>query len=85
MMNGYALRMWKYEMHEDIAQGRNSFSKTDCDATMMHMNYDSYNHTNVFKPLSIVHMGISDGYVLNIYISSDANALNTYIPFMDRY
>ncbi|MGM9975450.1 MAG: hypothetical protein ACI32G_00790 [Bulleidia sp.] len=50
MMNGYALRMWKYEMHEDIAQGRNSFSKTDCDATMMHMKYDYYNHTNVFKP-----------------------------------
>ena len=84
-MNDYALRMWKYEMHEDIAQGRNSFSKTDCDATMMHMKYDYYNHTNVFKPGYNVQMGISDGYVRNIYISSDANDLNTYIPFMDRY
>lgn len=45
-----ALRMWKYQIYYDIADGRNSFSKTDPDATFMHMKYDYYNHTNVFKP-----------------------------------
>lgn len=84
-IHGYAVRMWTYEMHEDIANGRNSFSKTDCDATMMHMKYDYYNHTNVFKPGYNVQMGISDGYVRNVYVSADANDLNTYIPFMEKY
>lgn len=81
----YGMRMFKYQMYEDIAEGRNSFSKTDIAATFMHMKYDYYNHTNVFKPGYNVQMGISDGYVRNIYISPDANDLNTYIPFMEKY
>ncbi|WP_270470002.1 transposase [Faecalibacillus faecis] len=51
----------------------------------MHMKYDYYNHTNVFKPGYNVQIGVSDGYIRNIYISSDGNDLRTYIPFMDKY
>lgn len=80
-----AMKMWKYAMHLDICSERNSFSKTDPDATFMHMKYDYYNHTNVFKPGYNVQMGISDGYIRHIYISSDANDMNTYIPFMKGY
>lgn len=80
-----AMKMWKYAMHLDICSQRNSFSKTDPDATFMHMKYDYYNHTNVFKPGYNVQMGISDGYIRHIYISSDANDMNTYIPFMKGY
>lgn len=46
----YAMKMFKYEVHYDLFQGRNSFSKTDPDAAFLHMKYDYYNHTNVFKP-----------------------------------
>lgn len=44
-----ALKMFKYTIYSDIAGDRNSFSKTNPDATFMHMKYDYYNHTNVFK------------------------------------
>ncbi|WP_270640775.1 transposase, partial [Longibaculum muris] len=47
---------------------------TDPDATFMHMKYDYYNHTNVFKPGYNIQFGISDG-----------NDLKTYIPFMKKY
>lgn len=51
----------------------------------MHMKYDYYNHTNVFKLGYNVQMGSCDGYIRHIYISSDGNDLNTYIPFMEGY
>ena len=51
----------------------------------MHMKYDYYNHTNVFKPGYNVQMGSSDGYIRHVYVSSDANDINTYIPFMEGY
>lgn len=81
----YATRMFKYQIHEDIADGRNSFSKTDPDATFMHMKYDYYNHTNVFKPGYNIQMGTSDEFIRHIYISSDANDIRTYIPFVEEY
>lgn len=77
--------MLKYTIYSDIAGDRNSFSKTDPDATFMHMKYDYYNHTNVFKPGYNVQIGNSDGYIRHVYISSDANDLKTYIPFMEGY
>lgn len=80
-----AQKILKYAVYYTIADGRNSFSKTDHSATFMHMKYDYYNHTNVFKPGYNVQMGSSDGYIRHIYISSDANDLNTYIPFMEGY
>ena len=42
--------------------------------------YDYYNHTNVFKPGYNIQIGVSDGIIRNIYISSDGNDINTYIP-----
>lgn len=52
-----SLKLYKYTLHFDICGDRNSFSKTDPDATFMHMKYDYYNHTNVFKPGYNVHNG----------------------------
>ena len=43
-------RSLKYAVYYAIADGRSGFSKTDHSATFMHMKYDYYNHTNVFKP-----------------------------------
>ena len=69
-----AIKLWEYSIHLDMLQGRNSCSKTDPDATFMHMKYDYYNHTNVFKPGYNIQIGVSDG-----------NDLKTYIAFMEKY
>ena len=81
----YALKMYKYTLHIDILAERNSFSKADSDATFMHMKYDYYNNTGVFKPGYNVQMGVSSEYIRHIYISAYANDMKTYIPFMDGY
>ena len=39
----------------------------------------------MFKPGYNVQMGNSNGYIRHIYVSSDANDLNTYIPFVECY
>lgn len=67
-----------------MLQGKNSCSKTDPNATFMHMKYDYYNHTNVFKPGYNIQIGVSDGIIRNIYVSSDGNDLKAYIPFMEN-
>ena len=42
---------------------RNSCFKIDPDVTFMHIKYDYYKHTNVFKPEYNIQFGISDGIV----------------------
>ena len=74
-----ALKMFKYTIYSDITGDRNSFSKTDPDATFMHMKYDYYNHTNVFKPGYNVQVGSSEGYIRHVYVSSDVNDLRTLV------
>lgn len=80
-----AVKIWKYEMHFDILGDRGSFSKTDPDATFMHMKYDYYNHTNVFKPGYNVQMGSCSGFIWDILVSADGNDLRTYIPLMEQH
>ena len=80
-----AIKLWEYSIHLDMLQGKNSCSKTDPDATFMHMKYDYYNHTNIFKPGYNIQIGVSDGIIRNIYVSSDGNDLKAYIPFMEKY
>ena len=80
-----AISIWKYEIHFDILEDRNSFSKSDPDATFMHMKYDYYNHTNVFKPGYNVQFGNCSGCIWDIYISDDCNDLYTYIPLMEKH
>lgn len=80
-----AISLWKYEIHFDILEKRNSFSKSDPDATFMHMKYDYYNHTGVFKPGYNVQFGNCSGFIWDIYISDDCNDLNTYIPLMEKH
>ena len=80
-----AKSIWQYALQSDILGERNSFSKTDPDATFMHMKYDYYNHTNVFKPGYNVQVGVNNGYIAYSYISSDANDMRTLQPFLEGY
>lgn len=74
-----------YAVCKDLADGRNSFSKTDIDATFMHMKYDYYNHTNVFKPGYNIQFGVSCGYIRVVYISQNCNDVKDFIPTVEKY
>ena len=76
---------WKYALAKENMGEHNSFSKTDPDATMKHMKYDYYNHTHVFKYGYNLQIRVNHGYVAYTYISSDANDMKTYIPFLEGF
>lgn len=80
-----AVKLWEYAIHGDILQERNSYSKTDPDATFMHMKYDYYNHTHVFKPGYNVQIGVIEGYISAVYVSSDGNDMKTLIPLTEGF
>ena len=51
--NKYLERQSKYDLYNSIFNGRNSFSKTDIDATFMHMKDDNMKIQRV-KSLKII-------------------------------
>lgn len=80
-----AVKLFKYTIMFDMLDGRNSCSKTDVDAGILHMKYDYYCHNNTFKPGYNVQFGVSCGFISEILVNTDANDLKTYIPVMERF
>ena len=66
-------------------EDRNSYSKVDHDATFMHMKYDYYNNTGVFKPGYNLQAAITDEYVTEILVSNVRSDTKTLPKTMDRY
>ena len=64
---------------------RNSYSKTDRDATMMHMKYDYYNNTGVFKPGYNLQAAVTDEYVTEILVSNARADSMTMPATIERY
>ena len=81
----YYSKLMNYEEMLEICGDRNSYSKTDHDATMMNMKYDYYNKTGVFKPGYNVQIGTSDEYVVHIGVYPNPADTKTFIPFMKSY
>ena len=78
-------KLVEYEIHLKIMGDRNSYSKTDHDATFMNMKYDYYNKTGVFKPGYNIQAGTCDGYVVQIGIFSARADTVTLTEFIDSF
>ena len=74
-----------YEYHLEICGSRNSYSKSDHDATFMHGKEDYYNKVGIFKPYYNVQLGVSDEYILHCDVFHNPTDTKTYQPFMDGY
>lgn len=74
-------RQTTYDWHTASFQGRNSYSKTDPDATFMHMKDDHMRNAQL-KPGYNVQIGVDSEYVVAVDIFQDRNDLWTLIPFM---
>lgn len=85
VLQDIALKMYRYEYYLDLMGKRNSLSKTDTDATFMHMKYDYYCDTGVFKPGYNVQLGVSDSFVRIVYVSGDPNDQKPFIPTVEAY
>lgn len=78
-----AARREKYEKYNDTFKGRNSFSKTDPDATFMHMKDDHMRNAQL-KPGYNVQLGVEGEYIVGVDISSERSDQLTMIPFLER-
>lgn len=75
-------RQEKYNIHNELFQGRNSYSKTDPDATFMHMK-DDHMRNSQLKPGYNVQIGVEGEYVTGIGIFQDRTDIATLIPFLE--
>ena len=70
---------------DTCGEDRNSYSKIDPDATFMHMKYDYYNNTGVFKPGYNLQAAVTDEYVTEILVSNARSDSKTLPVTMERY
>jgi len=78
----YIKRQRYYNDCYEIFNGRNSFSKTDNDATFMHMKEDHMRNSQL-KPGYNIQIGVEAEYIVGAYISSDRSDTQTLIPFLN--
>ena len=75
------LKQYARDLH--ICGDRNSYCKTDHDATFMHMKEDHMRNGQL-KPGYNVNVASSEEFIIGNYISADRNDVHTLIPFMER-
>lgn len=73
----------KYDKYKGTFDGRNSFSKTDEDATFMHMK-DDHMRNSQLKPGYNVQIGVEGEYIVGMDIFSERSDQLTLIPFLDK-
>lgn len=79
----FKTRQDKYEEARSTFKGRNSYSKTDKDATFMHMKED-YMRNGQLKPGYNVQAAVESEYIVGIDVSAEQADMRTLIPFLDN-
>lgn len=73
-----------YEKCRNAFGDRNSFSKTDKDATFMHMKDDHMRNAQL-KPGYNMQIGVEAGYVVHCQAFQNRNDVGTLKPFLERW
>ena len=81
----YQAKLEEYQKHLSICGERNSYSKTDHDATFMHGKEDYYSKTGIFKAYYNVQIGVSDEYILHMGVYPNPTDTKTWIPFFESF
>jgi hypothetical protein len=79
----YRQKMQQYERYNSLFDGRNSFSKTDTDATFMHMKEDHMKNGQL-KPGYNIQAAVEGEYIVGMDVSSERSDVNTLIPFLSK-
>lgn len=72
----------QYAEYQEILGGRNSFSKTDHDATFMRMK-DDHMKNGQLKAGYNIQIGVDSEYIVSMDVYQDRNDVTTFIPFME--
>jgi len=76
-------RKSKYEKYQETFKGRNSFSKTDPDATFMRMK-DDHMRNSQLKPGYNVQLAVEGEYIVGVDISSERSDQLALKPLLNR-
>lgn len=76
-------RLKEYQNSLHICGERGSYSKTDKDATFMHVKEDHMKNGQL-KPCYNVNVATASEYVIGSYLSADCTDTNTLIPFLQQ-
>ena len=82
-LQDFCTRQRTYEKYNSIFKGRNSFSKTDPDATFMRMK-DDYMRNGQLKPAYNLQLAIESEYIVGVDISSERSDMATLKPLLGR-
>ena len=78
-------RLMKYkECFEIMGGDRNSYSKTDLEATFMRMKEDHMRNGQL-KPAYNVQIAVENYFIIHSYISNDRTDYNTLIPVIEKH
>jgi len=76
-------RKQKYVRYDETFRGRNSFSKTDPDATFMHMKEDHMRNAQL-KPGFNVQFGVEGEYITGVLVSPERSDQLKLIPLLEQ-
>ena len=81
LFKAFLQRQLLYDLHHSRFGSRNSYSKTDVDATFMHMKDDHMRNAQL-KPGYNVQIGVDSEYIVAVDIFQDRNDVWTLVPFL---
>ena len=86
LLNSYLNKMLEYEEKEEICGDRNSYYKTDVDATAMCLKADYYSGlgSNMHAGYNVQLM-VSKGFILAYYVGQERNDFYEFIPTIERF
>lgn len=79
----YIAKSMKYEKYQNTFNGRNSFSKTDPDATFMHMKEDHMRNSQL-KPGYNIQLAVEGEFIAGVDVSSERSDQLTMIPLLEK-
>jgi transposase len=82
-LEAYMCREARYEDYNAAFKGRNSFSKTDRDATFMRMKEDHMRNGQL-KPGYNLQLGVEGEYIVGVDIRNDRSDEGTLLGLLDR-
>ncbi|WP_164473225.1 transposase, partial [Clostridium sp. E02] len=84
-MQGYLERLKSYAKHIEVCgEKRNSYSKTDQDATFMRIKRD-YMGNDQLLPAYNLQVGICDEYIAVVDVKPYASDLECFVPLMEKF
>jgi len=84
LVEDYIARQKEYDDYNHSFGDRNSFSKTDRDATFMRMKEDHMRNGQL-KPAYNAVIGVDSEYIVGAMVSQERSDGQTLIPFLERY